>query len=129
MSLMKERNNRTNITRYYTLKQVNSSMAAVDWISSLRNVSGIVAEYIYYSDLMNRSDEGSGNIQLDSQVTAEIMKLELKKRDVDLITLNCRFNDKPLVIGVDLRSNLVYLTIRKKTPANVELIEKVLNLI
>lgn len=126
---MKERNNRTNITRYYTLKQVNSSMAAVDWISSLRNVSGIVAEYIYYSDLMNRSDEGSGNIQLDSQVTAEIMKLELKKRDVDLITLNCRFNDKPLVIGVDLRSNLVYLTIRKKTPANVELIEKVLNLI
>lgn len=47
------------------------------------------------------------------------MKLEFKKRDVDLITLNCRFNDKPLVIGVDLRSNLVYLTIRKKTPANV----------
>lgn len=31
-------------------------------------------------------------------------------------------------VGVDLRSNLVYLTIRKKTPANVELIEKVLNL-
>lgn len=56
---MKERNNRTNITRYYTFKQVNSSMAVVDWISSLRNVSGIVAEYISYSDLMNRSDEGS----------------------------------------------------------------------
>ena len=128
MSFVKERNTRTNITRYYTFKKVNSSMAAVDWISSLRNVSGIVAEYIYYSDLMNRSDEGSGNIQLDSQVTTEVMKLELKKRDVDLITLNCRFNDKPLVIGVDLRSNLVYLTIRKKTPINVELIEKVLNL-
>lgn len=128
MSFVKERNNRTNITRYYTFKKVNSSMTAVDWISSLRDVSGLITEYIYYSDLTNRSDEGSGNIQLDSQVTTEVMKLELKNRDVDLITLNCRFNDKPLVIGVDLRSNLVYLTIRKKTPITVELIEKVLNL-
>ena len=129
MSFVEERNNnRTNITRYYTFKKVNSSMTAVDWVSSLRNVSGLVTEYIYYSDLINCSDEGSGNIQLDSQVTTEVMKLELKNRDVDLITLNCRFNDKPLVIGVDLRSNLVYLTIRKKTPINVELIEKVLNL-
>ena len=128
MSFVKERNTRTNITRYYTFKKVNSSMTAVDWISSLRDVSGLITEYIYYSDLTNRSDEGSGNIQLDSQVTAEVMKLALKKRDVDLITLNCRFNNKPLVIGVDLRSNLVYLTIRKKTPINVELIEKVLNL-
>ena len=128
MSFMKERNTRTNITRYYTFKKVNSSMTAVDWISSLRDVSGLITYYIYYSDLTNRSDEGSGNIQLDSQVTAEVMRLELKNRDVDLITLNCRFNDKPLVIGVDLRSNLVYLTIRKKTPINVELIEKVLNL-
>lgn len=128
MSFMKERNSRTNITRYYTFKKVNSSMTAVDWISSLRDVSGLITEYIYYSDLTNRSDEGSGNIQLDSQVTTEVMRLELKNRDVDLITLNCRFNDKPLVIGVDLRSNLVYLTIRKKTPINVELIEKVLNL-
>ena len=128
MSFVKERNTRTNITRYYTFKKVNSSMTAVDWISSLRDVSGLITEYIYYSDLTNRSDEGSGNIQLDSQVTTEVMKLELKNRDVDLITLNCRFNDKPLVIGVDLRSNLVYLTIRKKTPINVDLIEKVLNL-
>ena len=128
MSFVKERNTRTNITRYYTFEKVNSSMTVVDWISSLRDVSGLITEYIYYSDLMNRSDEGSGNIQLDSQVTTEVMKLELKNRDVDLITLNCRFNDKPLVIGVDLRSNLVYLTIRKKTPINVELIEKVLNL-
>ena len=57
------------------------------------------------------------------------MKQELEKRDVDLITLNCRFDDRPLVIGVDLRTNLVYLTIRKRTPANVELIEKILQLI
>lgn len=128
MGLVKERSNKTNITRYYTLKQVNSSMDIVDWISSLRNVNGLVVEYIYYSDLINRSDEGSGNIQLDAQVTAEVMKLELKKRDVDLITLNCRFNDKPLVIGFDLRSSLVYLTIRKKTPVNIEAIEGVLNL-
>ena len=34
---------------------------------------------------MNYYYEGSGNIQLDSQVTAKIMKLELKKIYVDLM--------------------------------------------
>ena len=57
------------------------------------------------------------------------MKQELKTRDVDVITLNGTFNGKPSVIGVDLRSNLVYLTIRKRMPAAVELIEKMLKLV
>ncbi|MCI7451145.1 MAG: hypothetical protein MSD68_15925 [Blautia sp.] len=82
-----------------------------------------------YIDLINRSDEGSGNVQLDAQVTVDTMKQEIKKRDVDLITLNCRFNGKSLVIGVDLRTNLAYLTIRKRTPADVDLIENMLKLV
>lgn len=82
-----------------------------------------------YIDLMNRSDEGSGNVQLDAQVTVDTMKQEIRKRGVDLITLNCRFNGKPLVIGVDLRTNLAYLTIRKRTPADVDLIENMLKLV
>ena len=77
---------------------------------------------------MNRSDEGSSNVQLDAQVAVDTMKQELKMRDVDIITLNGTFNGKPLVIGVDLRNNLVYLTIRKRMPADVELIEKMLKL-
>lgn len=129
MSLVKERNNGTNITRYYNLEQVSSNSSAVEWISSVRSVGGVDVEYIYYSDLMNRSDEGSGNVQLDAQVTVDTMKQEIKKRDVDLITLNCRFNGKPLVIGVDLRTNLAYLTIRKRTPADVDLFENMLKLV
>lgn len=129
MSLVKERNNKTNITRYYNLEQVSSNLSAAEWISSVRSISGVDVEYVYYSDLMNRSDEGSSNVQLDAQVTADTMKQEIKKRNVDFITLNCRFNGKPLVIGVDSRSNLVYLTIRKRMPADVELIEKTLKLV
>lgn len=129
MSLVKERNNGTNITRYYNLEQVFSNLSAVEWINSVRSISGVDVEYIYYSDLMNRSDEGSSNVQLDAQVAVDTMKQELKTRDVDIITLNGTFNGKPLVIGVDLRSNLVYLTIRKRKPADVELIEKMLKLV
>lgn len=128
MSLVKERKNGTNITRYYKLEQVFSNLSAVEWISSVRSISGVDVEYVYYSDLMNRSDEGSSNVQLDAQVAVDTMKQELKMRDVDIITLNGTFNGKPLVIGVDLRNNLVYLTIRKRMPADVELIEKMLKL-
>lgn len=77
---------------------------------------------------MNCSDEGSSNVQLDAQVAVDTMKQELEMRDVDIITLNGTFTGKPLVIGVDLRNNLVYLTIRKRMPADVELIEKILKL-
>ena len=128
MSLVKERKYGTNITRYYKLEQVFSNLSAVEWISSVRSISGVDVEYVYYSDLMNRSDEGSSNVQLDAQVAVDTMKQELKMRDVDIITLNGTFNGKPLVIGVDLRNNLVYLTIRKRMPADVELIEKMLKL-
>ena len=128
MGLVKERKNGTNITRYYKLEQVFSNLSAVEWISSVRSISGVDIEYVYYSDLMNRSDEGSSNVQLDAQVAVDTMKQELKMRDVDIITLNGTFNGKPLVIGVDLRNNLVYLTIRKRMPADVELIEKMLKL-
>ena len=128
MSLVKERKNGTNITRYYKLEQVFSNLSAVEWISSVRSISGVDVEYVYYSDLMNRSDEGSSNVQLYAQVAVDTMKQELKMRDVDIITLKGTFNGKPLVIGVDLRNNLVYLTIRKRMPADVELIEKMLKL-
>lgn len=128
MSFVKERKNGTNITRYYELEQVFSNLSAVEWINSVRSISGIDVEYVYYSDLMNCSDEGSSNVQLNAQVAVDTMKQELEMRDVDIITLNGTFAGKPLVIGVDLRNNLVYLTIRKRMPADVELIEKMLKL-
>lgn len=128
MSFVKERKNGTNITRYYELEQVFSNLSAVEWISSVRSINGIDVEHVYYSDLMNCSDEGSSNVQLDAQVAVDTMKQALEMRDVDIITLNGTFTGKPLVIGVDLRNNLVYLTIRKRMPADVELIEKILKL-
>ena len=129
MSFVKKRSNGSNITRYYNIEQVFSSLSAIEWINSIRNIHGLYVEYIYYGDLMNRSDEGSNNVQLDAQVTVEIMKQELKTKDVDIIALNGTFIGKPLVIGVDLRSSLVYLIIRERRPADVELIEKVLKLV
>lgn len=129
MSFVKKRSNTSNITRYYNIEPVFSSLSAIEWINSIRNIHGLQVEYIQYGDLMNRSDEGSNNVQLDAQVTIETMKQELKTKDVDIIALNGTFVGKPLVIGVDLRSNLVYLVIRKRIPADVELIEKVLKLV
>lgn len=127
--LIKEKSNKTNITRYYRIQEVDSNLTALKWINSIKNLQCLDVNYIYYSDLMNRSDEGSQNIQFDSDVNIDTMKQELQKRDIDLIILNCRFYNKPFVIGVDLRSSLIYLTIRKSNQVNIDLIEQKLKIL
>lgn len=66
--LIKEKSNKTNITRYYRIQKVDSNLTALKW-------------------------------------------------------------NKPFIIGVDLRSNLIYLTIRKSNQVNIELIEQKLKIL
>ena len=127
--LIKEKSNKTSITRYYRIQEVDSNLTALKWINSIKNLQCLDVNYIYYTDLLNRSDEGSQNIQFDSDVNIDTMKQELQKRDIDLIILNGRFYNKPFVIGVDLRSSLIYLTIRKSNQVNIELIEQKLKIL
>jgi ssDNA-specific exonuclease RecJ len=129
MSFIKEQDNGINITRYYKISQINSNLEAIDWISSIRHISGMATDYIYYSDLMNRSDEGSGNIQLDPKVNIDTMRSKFQERDVDLISIIGEFDEKPVVIGYSSQDKNVYITIRKKIPADINMLEKELNLI
>lgn len=128
MSLNKEKSNNSNITRYYELKDIKNNLAAIKWISDSRKLPGFFVNYIYLSDLQNRSDEGSGNIQLEPEVSYETIVEGYKNRDVDLIYINGSYNGKPVVIGTDLRTNLLYITLRRKSPADIDSLERELAL-
>lgn len=129
MSLNKEKSNNSNITRYYELNDIKNNLSAIRWISDSRKLSGFFVNYIYLCDLQNRFDEGSTNIQLDPDVSYETIIECYKNRDIDLIYINGSYNGKPVVIGTDLRKNLFYITLRKKSPADIDSLERELALV
>lgn len=129
MSLIKEKINNTNITRYYSINQIKTVDAAVIWISNIRNIESISTNYIYLSDLNNRFDENSDSIQLDANVDLINLKKRVEESSINMIFLNGKYNKYPVVIGVDLCKLMVYITIRKNNPADINALEMELLLI
>ena len=91
-------------------------------------MEGLIVDYIYYSDLQNRSDEGSGSVRLNADVSLSEMINNYNNRNVDIITIVGEYDNALVVIGVDLRNRNVFLTTRKKIPADIKSIEKKLQL-
>lgn len=129
MSFIKEESNEYNATKYYNLDSIQTGVDALNWLSAVREINGFFTKYISFSDLLNRSDEGSGDIQFESQVSLEELKQGLQNRRVDMISITGRFLEKPVVIGVDMETHEAYLTIRKEQPADTQRIESLLHLI
>ena len=77
-------------------------------------MEGLVVNYIRYTDLLNRLDEGNSSVQLNADVSLSEMINNYNNRDVDLISINGKYDNTPVVIGVDLRNRNVFLTTRKK---------------
>lgn len=129
MSLIKEESNNTNLTRYYSISQAKTVDTAVMWISDIRRISSISTNYIYFSDLTNRFDEGSESVQLEANASLSDMKKCISENSIDDILLNGKYDGHPVVIGVDLYEKQAYITIRKKDPADINSLERALNIL
>lgn len=129
MTLIREKLSDYNITRYYSLEHVNSLISAVNWLSEVRNIEGIMTKHIDYSDETNCSDEGSTSIQFSGTTSLDILKQELNNRSIDRISLTGKYKEKPVVIGIGLHDYMVGITIRQKDPADLESLEKLLKLV
>ena len=129
MTLIREKISDYNITRYYSLEHINSLISAVNWLSEVRNIEGIMTKHIDYSDETNRSDEGSNSIQFSGTISLDILKQELNNRPIDRISLTGKYNEKSVVIGIGLHDFMVGITIRQKDPADLESLEKLLKLV
>ena len=128
MSLIEEKSNNSNISRYYHVDHVSNICEAVAWICSVIKSKTVVPTYISLSDLVNRSDEGSGNTQLDPTATYNDIMQEIDNKNIDIISVNGRFQEKPIVVGVDLRNSQCFLTARKSNKFDFKAVENKLNL-
>lgn len=128
MSFIKEIDKGTNILRFYTSNQITNNIEAVKWLYAVKDMEGLTVNYICYTDMMNRQDEGNDSIELSADVSLSEMIDNYNNRDVHFILINGEYKNAPVGIGVDLRDRTVRLGIRKKIPADIKSIEKKLQL-
>ena len=128
MSFIKEIDKGTNILRFYTSNQITNNIEAVKWLYAVKGMEGLTVNYICYTDMMNRQDEGNDSIKLSADVSLSEMIDNYNNRDVHFILINGEYKNAPVGIGVDLRDRTVRLGIRKKIPADIKSIEKKLQL-
>ncbi len=128
MALRDVSNTNSNVIRYYGIDDISNPIEAVAWICEARSAKGLALHYISLTDLVNRSDEGSGSVQLEPQTKQAEIKKIISEKSIDIISLNAEYDGKPIVIGVDLRSLLIFLSARKKNLVNIKSVEEALNL-
>ena len=129
MSKIREVKNAHNKTTYYSIVSIYDNYSAVEWIGKVLGNNCLCVDYIILKDLSNRSDEGNTNKQLSPKVSIEDINREIKQRETDIISVTGQFDGKPLVVGVDLREHIAFVTTRNSRPANITSIEQQLNLI
>ena len=128
MSFIKERSNFSNIIRHYHIQSISNQEEAVRWLCNVKDLPEINPNYFYFSDSMNRMDEGNTSIHLDPEISLDKMLNELSNREIDHIIVNAEFEDKPVVIGIDLHDYKITVLTRKKKMADIIMLEKLLKL-
>ncbi len=129
MSLIQEKRTTTNITRDYRSDSLGTNKDVVRWLSDARNITGLTTKYIELCDLEERSDEGSNSRQLEAEVCFDDLEKAFDNSSVDLILLVGHYYNKPIVVGFDLVERVAYITIRKKSPADIDDLEVQLKLV
>ncbi len=128
MSKINEVKDKYVILRTYTLTEVNDIDSAVEWIEKVKKLPKLITKYISLEDTTHRSDEGNTSKQLSFSADKSEIYKEIKSGQIDDISLNAKYAEKPVVIGVDLNDKTVFITARNKNKADIEEMEKLLGL-
>lgn len=120
MILVSEKEHTSVITKTYRVELIKSSADIVIWVNAIRECDNIKVNFIEFSDLNRRSDEGSNSIQFNADVSAEDLRDAFRHYDVDMISVSGHYRGANIVIAVDLRSKLVSITTRKSNPVNYD---------
>ena len=128
MEIVKERRNASNLTRYYRVDELTDNDAMIRLLCDIRKTENLNISYILLSDLMNRSDEGSDNLRLSGNVDIEEFQNEVRQRNIDVISMNGTYKDKPVVIGAKLLRREIYITIRLSNKVDIDAFEKEIKL-
>lgn len=126
MSRLNERESGSNLTIEYTLN--DDQQDVFSWLFWVANSGILQIKRIQLDNLLDRGDETSDSIVLGKIVSKDKLKELTDQNGTDVISIVATFNDLPVVVGMDLRSHLPFITVRKKQMANYNLLEQKLRL-
>ena len=129
MSYLKDRSDSLHTIKEYRLRNISNRDEAARWVCNVKDLAEIDVNYVYLRDSMNRMDEGNTDIRLDPEISLDRMLKELSDREIDHIIVNAKFEDKPVVIGIDLHDYTITVLSRKKKMADIIMLEKLLKLL
>jgi hypothetical protein len=129
MGRIDQNKDRHSTVTYYSLAFDVNETTAAEWIIKVIYLDSFVSKYIYLWDMQNRNDEGNTSLQMNPKSSLESITEELKKRYIDTIYVSGKFEMKAVVIGIDLRRKIAYITLDNKDIAVLPIIEEKLQLI
>ena len=129
MSLVHADANRFNETRYYEVPFFKKREDAMEVVQSIRGLPGFEADRVFFEDIVNRSGEGSQSARFSGEVSNGVVKEYIMTSCISSMGVGGTYKGAPVIVGADFDSARLYITLRKKKPADIEDLEKVLNLV
>lgn len=102
---------------------------AVCWINSLINKGIITINVITFRDTLHNYDEGNNSIQLEYPFNKEQMLDKIKKKEVDKISFNGKYQSNDISVCYNLQNNILSLGFSNKANIDRVILESELSLI
>ena len=117
------------IIRYYTVEYIKNIEDAVKWISDARYIPGMsIYERIYLKDSFSGIwDNESTVVEVD--ISYEELLSEVKERYIDRIFWWGHYYNADVCIEIEIFKKYERILTKKKNPADIESLEKALNLV
>ena len=125
MERMSVRNTYITNIYYYKSASVHSIETAVAFLLNIRKNSNVFIEHIDLDDFL-RSDEGSLSTVLDGNISGEKLVEEIVRRNVDKVTVFVKVFDETVLVGVNLHSWDILVSLKLNSGIDVAVLEKYL---
>ena len=101
---------------------------AVRWINSLVNKGIIITDVITLRDTEHSYDEGNNSIQLTYPFNKEQMLNKVKKKEVDIISFNGKYQSDTISVCYHLQNNVLALGFNSENNIDIPILESELGL-
>ena len=128
MSRISKKETNSNIIFDYSLDQFTKG-DIFDWLLMVSQNNNIHIEYINCTNLLDRSDEGNESFTLKTIVSKEKIINLCKSNGINIISIIATFEQKPVIIGVKLKTMSPFITVRKNKLVDYKKLEKKLFLV
>ena len=111
-----------NITFYYSLDKYTEG-DIFNWLITVSQINAVHVRYIQCDNTLDRSDEGNNSFTLGKIISREKIVALCHANGIDVISIVGLYDQKPVIIGADLRTNTPFITVRKSKLADYTKLE------